>query len=137
MASIVLKDAHLTLNAVDLSDHVIQISFEPTTDTPEDTAMGDNARSYLPGLNDATLNVTFNADYTTGEVDATLWTVYSGAAAVAFVVKPNGAATSTSNPAYSGNCILQSYGSIDGSVGDVATVAATLQVTGDVARATS
>ena len=137
MATRVLKNAHLTVNSVDLSDEVQQIALNLTTDTPEDTAMGDNARSYLPGLNNATFTVTFNSDYTTGNGDATLWTIYSGAAAVTFALRPDAGATSTSNPEYTGSVILTDFGPVDGSVGDLATTAATFQVTGDVSRATS
>ena len=137
MASIVLKDAHLTVNSVDLSDHVTQISFELTADTPEDTAMGDASRSYLVGLKDSTVSVTFNADYAASEVDATLWAIYSGGAAVTLFGNPDSSTTSTSNPRYTVSAILSSWGPLDGSVGDVAQVSASFQGTGDVTRATS
>lgn len=138
MASITLKDAHLTVNSVDLSDQIQQVTVNLSKDAPQSTAMGDNSHEYLAdGLNNATFSVTFRGDYAAGETDATLWGIYSGSSAVAFVLKPNGSSTSTSNPAYSGNCILTDWTPISGSVGDLATVPATFQVTGDVSRATS
>jgi len=137
LATQVLKNAHFTINSVDLSAHVNQISLSLTTDSPEDTAMADNARSFLPGLNNATITVSLNADYAASQTDATLWAIYSGAAAVAFIIRPAATAVSTSNPNYTGSCVLTDFGTVDGSVGDTAGQSATFQVTGDVARATS
>lgn len=138
MASITMKDAHFTVNSVDLSAHVNSITLNLSKDTPEDTAMGDDARSYLAdGLNTATIDVTFNADYAASQVDATNWTIFDGSSAVAFIVKPNGGTTGTSNPKYTGNCILTSFTPVEGSVGSTATATVSYQVTGDVARATS
>lgn len=137
MATYVYKNAHVTVNSVDLSNDVQQLSTSLQLDTVEDTAMGDNARSYIAGLRDGTFDVTFNADDTTGQVSATLWTIYSGASSVTFTVKPNGTTTSTSNPAYSGSCFVSSWNPLDGSVGDLATNTATFQITGDVTRATA
>lgn len=138
MAAITMKDAHFTVNSVDLSDHVSSITLNLSKDTPEDTAMGDDSRSYLAdGLNTATIDVTFNADYAASEVDATNWTIFSGSSAVAFIVKPNGGTTATANPKYTGNCILSDWTPVGGSVGDTAQVTVSYQVTGDVSRATS
>jgi hypothetical protein len=138
MAAITLKDAHITINSVDLSDKIQTISVELSQDLPQSTAMGDDAHEYLAdGLKDATFSLTWRADYAASQVDATLWGIYSGGALVPFVIKPNGAATSTTNPAYSGNCALQNYSPVTGSVGDQATTPASFQVSGDVARATS
>lgn len=137
MATQVLKNAHLTLNAVDLSDEINQIGLSLSSDTPEDTAMGDDSRSFLAGLRNGSFTVNLNSDYTTGNGDATLWTIYTGGAAVTFAIRPDAGATSTSNPEYSGSCILTDYNPVDGSVGDLATTSASFQVTGDVSRATA
>lgn len=138
MASIVFKDAYVDINSVDLSAYVRSVTLNTSSDVPEDTAMGDDSRSYLAGgLRDATFDVEFNEDDGAGAVSATLWSVYTGGAAVAFILKPNGSTTSTSNPKYTGSCILTSYNPFGGSVGDVGTNSASFQVTGDVTRATS
>ena len=138
MASLTFKDGHFTVNSVDLSAHVSSITLNLSKDTPEDTAMGDDSRSYLPdGLNTASIDVTYNADFAASQVDASNWAIYAGSSAVAFIVKPNGGTTGTSNPKYTGNCILTSFSPVQGSVGDTASATVSYQVTGDVARATS
>ena len=137
MATRVLKNAYLLVNSVDLSAHVNQISFSASLDAVEDTAMADNSRSYLPGLRNGTFTVNFNADDAAGAVSASLWTVYTGGAAVAFEVRNDAGSVTTTNPKYTGNCILTDYSPVDGSVGDLNTNAATFQITGDVTRATA
>ena len=136
MAAIVLKDVHLTLNSVDLSSDVQQISFDRVKDTPQSTAMGDNSHEYLAdGLKNSTMTVTFRGDYDAAAVDASLDVMYDLTAPFAFVLRPDSAAKGVNNPEFTGSTILQNYGPISGSVGDQATVAASLQNTGDVTRA--
>lgn len=138
MSAITLKNASLVLNSVDLSAYIQSVTFNRTKDTPQITAMGDDSHVYLgDGLRNATISVTFKADYDSGTVDATLATAYDSDTAVTFVLKPQNAATSTSNPAFSGSVIVTDYTPLGGSIGDAASQTASLQVTGDVSRATS
>jgi hypothetical protein len=138
LATRVLRNAFFSVNAVTLSTHVAQIAINTSKDTPGDTAMGDSSQSFLAdGLRDATLDVTFNSDDASGAVSATLWTIYTGAAAVAFEIRPDAAAVSTTNPKYTGNCILTSDVPVGGAVGETQTTTVNFQVTGDVTRATA
>lgn len=137
MANYVLKDAYLSLNNVPQSAFVQSIAFNLDAATVDNTCMGDDALSFLPGMKNATFNVTFAADYANGDLSEDLWDIYYGDAAVAFIMKPNGATTGVTNPKYTGNCIMTSYPVADGSVGDLATHNCTFQVTGDVGRAES
>ncbi len=138
MATRVYKNAYLLLNAVDLSAHVASVSITTAKDTPEDTAMGDDSRSYLAaGLRNATIDVEFNSDDAAGAVSATLWTIYTGSAAVAFQLNPDGSSTGVTNPKYTGNCVMTSGAPLGGSVGDTQTESVSLQITGDVTRATT
>lgn len=138
MASITLKNAYLSINSQDLSDHVASVTLNLNKDTPEDTAMGDNSRSFkYDGLKNATLEVTFNADYAASEVDAHTWTVYQSDAAVPFIVKPSGATTGAANPKWTGDCGITSWAPISGSVGALGTTTVSYQISGDVARAVS
>lgn len=135
MAKIVLKDAYFDIDGVDLSDHVKSISFPLEQAQVDKTAMGDTYLANLLGFKNASFTVEFVADYAAAETDATLWGIYDGDAAVAFIIKPNGAVTGASNPKYTGNCIMTSYTAVDGSVGETAAQTATFQVDGAVARA--
>ena len=137
MATHVLKNAHCTINVVDLSDHVSSVSFPLEQPTVDDTNMGDDSLAYLCTLKNATFTINWSQDYAAAKVDATMWGIYDGSVAVAFILKGDGPTTAVTNPKYTGNCILTGYTPIDGSVGDKAMAPSTFQVTGDVARATS
>jgi hypothetical protein len=137
VATQVLKNAYFLVNSVDLSADIESIEISLSRDLPEDTSMGDDSRSYLAGLKGATITANFNADYAASQTDATLWAIYDGDAAVAFEIRADAGAASTSNPEYGGSVHLTSYGAVGGSVGDVAKQAASFTVTGDVTRVTS
>ncbi len=138
MATRVYKNAYFLLNAVDMSAHIASVSITTSKDTPEDTAMGDDSRSFqASGLRNATIDVEFNSDDAAGAVSATLWTIYTGSAAVAFQLNPDGSSTGVTNPEYTGSCILTSDVPLGGSVGDTQKTSVSLQVTGDVTRSTT
>lgn len=136
MAVFILKDASVTINGVNLSDHVTEVELTGEAEMKEDTAMGDSWRSYIGGLKNWTLKVTFHQDFDAAMVDATLWPLL-GAAAFPVSVKPTSAAVSATNPNYNGNALLPSYSPLAGAVGDLATVSVTFQGTGTLARATT
>lgn len=117
MANIVLKNAYVMINAVDLSDHVKQVTLNYKAEQQDDTAMGDSGRSRLPGLLDWDADVQFFQDYAAGKVDATLFPLV-GAAAFAVKIKAVNAAISATNPEYQGNAVLESYSPVSGAVGD-------------------
>lgn len=132
----VLKDASVTINAVDLSDHVRQVTVTHGADLPDRTAMGDDSRRRLPGLKDWSMTVEFNQDFDASEVDATLSSLV-GAASFAVILRPDSSAKSTTNPEYTGSALLESYPILSGGIGDAAVASVSFQGDGDLARATS
>ena len=117
MANIVLKNAYVMINAVDLSDHVKQVTLNYKAELQDDTAMGDSGRSKIAGLLDWDADIEFFQDYAASKVDATLFPLIGVAA---FAVKIRGVNTtiSATNPEYQGNAVLESYSPVAGSVGD-------------------
>ena len=51
MAKFVLTDASVTINSVDLSDHVASVTLDITADEVEETAFGQTFKSRLGGRN--------------------------------------------------------------------------------------
>ena len=137
MANYVLKDAYILLNTIAQSAYIKSISFPMEVGTVDNTCMGDDDLNFLVGMKSASFSITFAADNTDGDLTEDLWDIYDGGIAVAFEIKANGAATSATNPEYTGNCIMTNFPVIDGSVGDEATHSCTFQVTGAVARSES
>ena len=127
--------AVLTINSVDLSDHMTSASLEINYDDVETTAFGDTTRTRIAGLGDATVNVTFNQDYAASEVDATLNGIVG--TAVAFELTPEAGGISATNPKYSGSCLVVSYTQVSAEVGSLATLSVSWPVTGAITRATS
>jgi|AntDeeMinimDraft_6_1070357.scaffolds.fasta_scaffold05058_4 hypothetical protein len=137
MAKFAAKDYDITINSVALSDHLVSASLPLEQASEEITAHGDGSRTYTLGLKDASLDLEFRQNFDASKVDATLWAIYDGDAAVAFTILPNGASVGATNPSYSGSVILTQYDPFGASVGDTANTSPSLQVTGPVTRATS
>ena len=76
MAKLVLKDPFISLAANDLSDDFMAVTINPTADTQESTAFGDDWRDYEGGLRQYDLSFDFNQDYDAGALDATVWPLF-------------------------------------------------------------
>lgn len=133
MASFVLTNAYVSLNSVDLSDHVKSVKINYKAETPENTAMSVTSKTRLPGLKDWDIDIEFNQDYASAKVDATMFPLV-GAAAFAVAIRPDAGAQSTTNPTFSGNALLSSYDPVAGKVGDVAMAPVKLIGTGTLTR---
>lgn len=118
MATFVLTDASVTVDAVDLSDRVQSVTVDTGRETQDDTAMGHTARSNSAGLKTASISVTFLQDFAASEVDVTLEALYDAGTEHDVVVKPTSAAVSATNPSYTLTGFIDSYPPIGGSVGD-------------------
>jgi hypothetical protein len=135
MAALVLQNAKVVINTVDLSDHCVSASGSFAVELQESTAMGANYRTRLAGLKDLSLDLTFNQNYASGSVDATLMGALGTSVAVTF--KPVNTTTSATNPEIQCNMFVVDYQPFGQSVGDKATATAKLVVNGNVTRATS
>ena len=137
MAKFLYKNAHLTINTVDLSARVESLTLNVGAETPETTAMSDGTRQRVASFVDWSIDVTFRQDFiapATNAVDSTLFSLV-GAAAFAIIIRPDAAAKSVTNPEFTGNALLASYSPLTGSVGDVASAPSTFQGDGTLARA--
>ena len=135
MAKFVLTDASVTLNSVDLSDHVSSVTLEINADEIVTTAMGDTFQSRTGGLKDGTLSIEFQQDFAASEVDATLWPLLG--TTTTFVVKPTSSAVSSTNPSYSGNVLITQHSPVANGVGELATMSVSFPTSGTITRATS
>jgi len=105
-------------------------------DDVETTAFGSDWRTRVGGLKGGSVDFEFHQDFGAGGVDALLYPLLGGTAAVS--IKPGGtAATSATNPAYTFDVLVAQYSPMDSAVGDLATVSVSFPVTGPVTRATA
>lgn len=135
MAQIVLTDVSVTINSVDLSDHVTSVTLNHDADSVEITAMGDTAHMFTGGLENISLTVELQADYAASSVDATLSPLVGSTTTVA--VLPTSAAVGTDNPSFTiSNALCVSYQPVSGGVGELGTASVEFQG-GTLVRATA
>ena len=121
MAVFVLTDASVTVNSVDLSSYVTSVTLNYEKDSVEVTAMGSSGHVFTGGLQNNTLDITFNQDFAATKVAATLDALIGTTTTV--VVKPTSAAVSATNPSYTmSNAFLAATQPVAGSVGDLAAM---------------
>ena len=119
MAVFVLTDASVTVNSVDLSTYVTSVSLNYEKDSVEVTAMGNSGHIFTGGLQNISLDVTFNQDFAATKVAATLDALIGSTTTV--VVKPTSGAVSATNPSYTiSNAFLAGTQPVNGSTGDLA-----------------
>ena len=135
MAVFLNNGVSVTVNSVDLSDHVTSITLNRTFDELEVTAMGDSGHKFVKGLEASSLTLDFLNDTATGEVLQTLQAAWG--TNVTVVIKQSSAAVSASNPSYTMTCLVNNTTDINGAVGDLGTQSVTWNVSGTVAIATA
>ncbi len=112
-----------------ISDTLNSVDFPEVTETADTTAFGSSSRSFIVGLESATMSIS-------GLWDATVDGYMKGGtepASRSFIYGPAG--STGGNVKYTGEAIMTNY-SISSPVGDVVTYSADLQVTGAVTRTT-
>lgn len=131
MAKQVLRNASITVNGVDLSDHASSVTLENSAEEVDFTTFSPSAyREFGQGMKDATITADFFQDYAAASVDATLYPLYNSGGTFNVVVKPEAGAASATNPSYTMLARLYTYGGLAGAVGDANTVSATFRNAG-------
>jgi len=127
--------AVVTINSVALSDHATAATLEISYDDVDTTAFGDSVRTRIAGLGDATVNISWNQDYGSSEIDATFNGIVG--TVVAFELTPTSGSVSATNPKYTGSVLVSSYTPIAAEIGALSTITTSWPVTGAITRATS
>ena len=125
----------VTVNAVDLSDHVTAVTLNRNFDELEVTAMGDSGHKFVKGLEASSITIDFLNDTATSEVLQTLQGLWGTSTTV--TLKQTSAATSATNPLYTMTCLINGTTDINGAVGDLGTQSVTWNVNGTVVITTS
>lgn len=135
MAVFAATDFEITIGGTDFSDSLAAVTLDISKEQLETTAFGDSARTYIAGLQDASVTLSFHQDFAASAVDEALHTALG--TELAIVIKPTSAAVGTGNPSYSFNALVTQITPFSSNVGDLATQDVTWPVSGDVTRATS
>ena len=109
----------VSLNSVDLSDHVTSATINRSFDELEVTSMGDTAHRFVKGLEASTIVIDFLNDTAAGEVLATLQAAWG--TTVPLTLKQTSAVVSATNPEYQTTVLVNNTTDINGAVGDIST----------------
>jgi len=135
MAVFMSNGVVLTVNAVDLSNHVTAVTINRSFDELEVTAMGDTGHKFVKGLEASSITIDFLNDTASANVLQTLQATWG--TNVTVTAKQTSAATSATNPLYTMTCLINNTTDINGAVGDLSTQSLTLNVSGTIAISTS
>lgn len=123
MAAIVLTNASITINAVDLSSLSNNVEINYEIESVEVTAFGSN-RSFVGGLQNNSVTVDIMQDFAATKTEATIFPLVGTTTTLVF--KPTSAATSTTNPTYTiSGAYLSSHTPISATVGELAMTSLT------------
>jgi len=126
MAIFVNKDVQVTVNAIDLTAYVTNVEFVQAVDSVESTSMSStstNGHTFTGGIQNNTATISFNQDFATSKVHATLTALVG--VQTTLVVKPTSAAPGATNPNFTlSSTLMSEYRPVTGAVGDLATVGA-------------
>lgn len=123
MAQMVLKDASITINSVDLSDKSNSVELNYEVEAVEVTAFGGN-RSFIGGLQNNSVTIEFMQDFAATEVEATIFPLVGTQTTI--VIKPTSGAVSSTNPSYTiTGAYLASHTPVSATVGELAMTSLT------------
>jgi hypothetical protein len=119
LAKHILYNASVTLNSVDLSDHVDSVEYSLSINSQNAAAMSDVEDYSMAGtrtLGDITINM--YQDYASGKVWQTLNGLWTNRTSFTAVIKADSASAATTNPSLSVSVFIKSMSAISGSRGD-------------------
>ena len=138
MARLVLTDASVVINGINLSEFITSVALSTSDDVVETTGMGSaGARTRIGGLADNSVTFEFNQDFATSGPEVTINAVGSSLVGTLTncVVKPTSAAVGASNPSYTFSALCAEWQPLSGAVGELATVSTTWPISGNITKA--
>lgn len=135
MAVLVLTNPVITVNSVDLTNHVDSVSIEQTFADVDTTAFGSSAKTRVAGLGDHKVTIEFQQDWAASSVQQTISPLIGQTTTV--TVKPVNATTTSTNPVYWFTALITDWKPLDGKVGDLVKISVTWPISGAVNTSTT
>lgn len=135
MAVYLANTGVLTVNSVDLSTLVTNVSINHSFDELEVTALGDSGHRYVKGLESSSITIDFLNDSASAKTLQTLNSTWGSNVTVTF--KQTSDAVSATNPLYTMTCLINNTTPVNGAVADLSTQSVTWNVSGTIAITTS
>jgi hypothetical protein len=138
MPRLVLTDASVVINGVDLSQFITSVGLSSSEDVVDTTGMSSaGARTRISGLQDNSLTLEFNQDFAAGGPEISINPVISSLVGTntTIVIKPTSAAVSATNPSYTMSAVVAEWQPLSGAVGELATISTTWPISGAITKA--
>lgn len=127
MAKFVMKNATVTVNGTDLSDHIAEFTVEVRQPEVDSSALGTGSRTFVSGLREGTVTLTLHQDFAASSVNATINPLLGSYATVVASGTFGGSAT-----AGTAVCYVNSVTPIGGALGDLAVMNVSWPTSGTV-----
>lgn len=135
MPRLVLTDASVVINSVNLSDHIASVTISTTEDVIDTSAFSSTiaaGRTRVAGLADNSVTLEFHQDFATSDVEQTIYPLIGSATTI--VVKPTSAVQSATNPSYTFSALVSEWQPLSGAVGELATASVTWPISGAITK---
>lgn len=133
MAKFAATDFDISIDSTDFSASIAAVTLDISKEQLETTSFGNTARTYIAGLEDASVTFSFHQDFAASAVDETLHAALG--TEIAVVIKPTSGAVAAGNPSYAFNALVTQITPFSSNVGDLATQDVTFPISGPVTRA--
>jgi hypothetical protein len=134
MARIVLTDAKVTINSVNLSSYISSVTLNTSSDVVETTGFSSTAaRTRVAGLQDNSVTIEFFQDFATSLVEQTIYPLLGTTTSV--VVLPTSSAAGPTNPSYTFTALVSEWQPLSGAVGELSTASVTWPISGAITKA--
>lgn len=127
MAKLSGKTAVITVNSVDISDHVRSVSIEIDREELDFTGFGSSYKEIGFGLGDVTITLEVFHDYAASETHATLFALSTSDTPFPVTVKPTNAAISATNPEFQMTALMGPYSPVALEIGAESTTEVTFR----------
>jgi hypothetical protein len=135
MAKLVFNNPKITINSVDLTDRIAQVSLDMTFAEVETTAFGNTAVTRVAGLGDHSFSASFHQDFANSEVEATIYPLLGTTTEI--TVKAVNTTTATDNPLYTFTVLCTEWSPVSGAVGELLTADVSWPVSGGITKASA
>ena len=139
MGKFIGRNIRVKVGTQELTTNIASVEVTETVDEIETTAFGQNARSRIAGLKDASVTLSFHQDYDANNVNATLNTLFGGTTNVVILAgtSTSGSAAAATAPLYTIPVLCSQQTPVNGQVGDLTTFDVTWPAVGEITRATT
>jgi hypothetical protein len=137
MAVYLANTGVLTVNGVDLSTMVTNVTINRSFDELEVTSLGDQGHRFVKGLEASSITIDFLNDADTSKTLQTLNSSSVWGSNVVVTFKQSSGAVAPSNPLYTMTCLINNTTPVNGAVADLSTQSVTWNVSGTIAVTTA